>query len=168
MTFKVGDKVKVITDIGGYLGATGVIRVCNLNNFYPIHVVFDDKALPTDGSHGCLFSPDELERINMAKLICKDGTEVNISAETEAELRVAFGKKDRYMRIGDYFKSWGDLYILHEYSNGVRGVNLRTGTFCYSVVKVGCCSKITEDEMRKIVGSNNWEKVDKDYVKRNL
>ena len=104
----------------------------------------------------------------MAKLICKDGTEVNISAETEAELRKAFGKEDRHMRTGDYFKSEGDLYILHGYSHEVRGVNLRTGTFCYSVVKVGCCSKITEDEMRKIVGSNNWEKVDKDYVKKNL
>jgi len=32
----------------------------------------------------------------MAKLICKDGTEIRISDETEAELRKAFGPKPSY------------------------------------------------------------------------
>ena len=40
----------------------------------------------------------------MAKLICEDGTEVEISKETELSLRTAFGNTARVWKHGDVFK----------------------------------------------------------------
>ena len=63
----------------------------------------------------------------MAKLICRDGTIVNISAETEAELRAAFGKEKRYY-IGDVFI--GDIsvdeYILVDMNGTLGRYNTRS------------------------------------------
>jgi len=39
----------------------------------------------------------------MAKLTCSDGTVIQISKETEAELRKAFGKPEPTYQVGDIF-----------------------------------------------------------------
>lgn len=49
-----------------------------------------------------------LEKKNMAELKCEDGTVVQISAETEADLRKAFGPKpEPTYKVGDVF--WRDV-----------------------------------------------------------
>lgn len=49
----------------------------------------------------------------MAKLICTDGTEIEISDETEANLRKAFGPKSEL----DKMKEWVDNYLLRNLPN---------------------------------------------------
>lgn len=50
----------------------------------------------------------------MAKLICNNGTEIKISDETEAELRKAFGPKEKDIRVYAFYaaKNEGCSYKL--------------------------------------------------------
>ncbi len=64
----------------------------------------------------------------MAELRCADGTVVQISKETELELRKAFGKPERTYTIGDVF--WRD----HSTARGCHYVQLG--------VKLGDCNQV--------------------------
>ena len=103
----------------------------------------------------------------MAKLICKNGDVVNISAETEAELRAAFGKKEVFYKVGDRFVGEGGEWMLVH-------VDIEQGTCKVSLVCVAGESlgglwnyakavtnirKITVDEFKEINGRGEFEKI---------
>ena len=81
MKFKVGDRVRV----SGCLGK--VIRVDNSSQ-YPITVSFEGKHYSINS-----FNYSELEKIEMKpKIVFSEGTEAEISKETEDNMRKAFDK----------------------------------------------------------------------------
>ena len=93
----------------------------------------------------------------MAKLICEDGTEVQISTETEAELRAAFGPKpEPTYKVGDVFwrdhSSCGSTHYLQLRKDAGRiGLyDLIDGCRMYSGHSVANISAITLAEVRKM------------------
>lgn len=90
----------------------------------------------------------------MAELRCSDGTVVQISAETEAELRKAFGPEITY-RIGDIFwRSHNDGQYLQLSVSDKGRVGLRRTTKIKCAVNgfkpVKDINAITMDEVRRM------------------
>ena len=123
MKFKIGDRVKSID--GSYEGRYGTVTgLCFRRETTCCYVLFDGAYLPASKLFNFL---EKIRKNNMAKLICSDGKEINISAETEQELRAAFGKEKKYYK-GSVFM--GDInvveYILVDIDGTLGGYNPRS------------------------------------------
>ena len=149
MKLKKGDRVKSVR--GSFKGKKGIIRSIN-----SIHYSICCRVLFDGEQRMCTKHFAHLERINMAKLICSDGKEINISAETEQELRAAFGKKEIFYKKGQRFVRNGIEYILAFAGYGMVLIGLHDGHYWASPQPVKNHFKITEVEFDRIQGTGGF------------
>lgn len=167
--FNINDKVRCITCLRPDY-KEGTIVPMNYQRTPRNPEAFDYRVDWGNGDVCCVFY-DEIERVDkMAKLICSDGKEINISAETEKELRKAFEPKKVTYKVGDKFESYwcgkktGDTFTLTHCSYRPQKaglINDRDSMLWHYAIEVNDYMRITEDELNKMYSSDyTFKKID--------
>jgi len=163
--FKVGDSVRVINKDLGHYNCKGLVIVSHIGD--PVGSI---KVEFSNGFSRCFYKY-ELEKIRMKPVIVlSDGTVVEVSQETEDNIRAAMVKPVTY-HIGQKFinkngSNAGTVWLLikidtREFGKLCGLVCLTKGMYYARTwgypVEVKSITKITQGELSKIMGCGQFE-----------